>query len=98
MSAESESENFIEFLENTHQFPGPYTLKAIGKNPDGFPQSVLAAIRDELSMTYEPRHELKHTPNGRHVSITVTLTVHSPQSVVQVYARLKTLDDLVMLM
>ena len=92
------SDSLLESLETNHTFPGEYTFKAIGSNPESFAQSVLAAVADELGLTNEPPHSVKHTPNGRHVSVTLTLTMERPQHVIKVYGRLQALDDLVMLM
>lgn len=91
-------DSLIESLEINHQFPGLYTFKVIGGNPASFARSVILAVADELSLDDEPPYSVKQTPNGRHVSVTLTLTVETPRDVVRVYQRLKTLDDLVMLM
>ena len=90
-------DSLLESLSINHQFPGPFTFKVIGSNPARFARSVILAVADELSLDDEPPHSLKQTPNGRHVSVTLTLTVQTPRDVVRVYQRLKTLDDLVML-
>lgn len=98
MPVDPRSDSLLESLETNHQFPGEYTFKAIGGNPDRFARSVLDAVSDELSLSAEPRHSVRHTPNGRHVSVTLTLTVKTPQHVIRVYGRLQEIDDLVMLM
>lgn len=92
------SESLIESLETHHEFPGDYTFKVIGGNPDSFVPSVLKAVTEELQLQSEPVHSLKQTPNGKHISITLTLMVKTPQHVVKVYQRMQTLDDVVMLM
>lgn len=98
MPLDPRSDSLLESLETNHQFPGEYTFKAIGGNPDRFARSVLDAVADELSLSRDPSHSVKHTPNGRHVSVTLTLTVQTPQHVIRVYGRLQEIDDLVMLM
>lgn len=98
MPVDPNSDSLIESLETHHNFPCEYTFKAIGGNPDRFVQSVLTAVAEELDLPGEPGHSLKHTPNGKHISVTLTLTVETPQHVVKVYQRLQTLDDMVMLM
>jgi uncharacterized protein len=95
---EPSADSLLESLEINHEFPGLFTFKVIGSNPASFARSVILAVAEELSLDAEPPHSLKQTPNGRHVSVTLTLTVETPQHVVRVYQRLKTLDDLVMLM
>ncbi len=98
MPVDPNSDSLLESLENNHEFPGEYTFKAIGGDPERFAQCVLSTIADELRLAKEPPHSVKHTPKGRHVSVTVTLTMESPQHVINVYSRLQALDDLVMLM
>lgn len=98
VSADPNFDSLLESLETNHEFPGTYTFKAIGSNPESFPRSVLCAVTDELNLANDPPHSVKHTPNGRHVSVTLTLKVATPQHVIRVYSRLRTLDDLVMLM
>ena len=98
MHPDSKFDSLLESLETGHTFPGAYTFKVIGRNPDSFARTVIRAISEELSLQHEPPHSVKQTPNGRHISITLTLTVETPQHVIKVYQRLQTLDDLVMLM
>ena len=98
MSTDPNFDSLLESLETNHEFPGTYTFKAIGSSPESFPHSVLSAVTGELNLTDAPPHSVKHTPNGRHVSVTLTLTVETPQHVIKVYSRLQTLDDLVMLL
>lgn len=98
MPVDPNSDSLLESLETNHEFPGEYTFKAIGSNPDRFVQAVLAAVTEALELATEPPHSVKHTPNGRHVSVTLTLTVESPQQVMKVYDRLQKLDDMVMQM
>jgi uncharacterized protein len=92
------SDSLLESLETYHKFPGEYTFKAIGRNPEGFVPLVLAAVAEELGDSDELPHAVKETPNGRHISVTLTPVVESAQHVMRIYQRLQTLDDLVMLM
>jgi uncharacterized protein len=98
VSVDPNSDSLIESLNTNHTFPGAYNFKAIGGNPERFARAVLEAVADELCLPRDPPHSVKRTPNGRHISVTVTLIVETPQHVIQVYNRLQTLDDLVMLM
>lgn len=90
------SESLLESLETNHEFPCQYTFKAIGRNPESFVRAVVAAVVDELGDSDEPRHAVKETPNGRHISVTLTPVVESAQQVMKIYQRLQKLDDLVM--
>jgi len=88
------NDSFIERLEEAHEFPGPYTLKVIGEQTDDFVSSILAALQGELQLSDVPDHTLKSTPNGRHISVTVELTVESAQQVGSVYARLQSMPEI----
>lgn len=91
-------EDFIEALEENHRFPGPYTLKVIGTNSEDLRVAVFAIVRDELRLQYEPRHEIKQTPSGRHQSLTLHLTARDAHQIASLYARLQTLEEVTMLM
>ena len=86
----------LEMLRQTHTFPGPYSLKAIGKANHDFRQRVLDAVRAELGV--EPPHEVRETPGGRHVSVSLDLSVESAEQVLALQHRLKKLDGLVLLL
>ena len=92
------AESLLESLETNHEFPCQYTFKAIGRNPESFVQSVVAAVAEELRDSEKPTPTVKETPNGRHTSVTLTPVVDSAQHVMRIYKRLQMLDDLVMLM
>ena len=98
MPDDSKFDSLLESLETGHTFPGSYTFKVIGRNPDSFARTVIMAVAEELSLEHEPPHSAKQTPNGRHISITLTLTVETPQHIIKVYQRLQTLDDLIILL
>jgi putative lipoic acid-binding regulatory protein len=87
----------IELLEETHTFPGPYMFKVIGRVDDGFVARVVAAVRDELEEATDPPYKLRHTQNGRHVSVTLEPQVESVFQVLAVYSRIRETTGLVML-
>jgi len=93
-----DDEPLIESLETNHEFPCQFTFKAIGRNPESFLPSVVAAVAEELDDSDKPTHTVKGTPNGRHVAVTLTPVVESAQHVMRIYKRLQSLEDLVMLM
>jgi putative lipoic acid-binding regulatory protein len=88
----------IELLESTHQFPGPYVFKVIGRVENGFAARVVAAIRDVLDFPQDPPHSMRHASGGRHVSVTVVPVVQTPEQVLTVYRRVRQMAGLVMLM
>ncbi|HEY1860896.1 MAG TPA: DUF493 domain-containing protein [Gemmataceae bacterium] len=87
----------IELLESTHQFPGPYMFKAIGRSENGFIARAIAAVRDELAEPIDPPFSVREAVGGRHVSVTVTADVKTAYQVLAVYKRMRTLVGLVML-
>jgi uncharacterized protein len=86
----------LELLQQTHTFPGPYHLKAIGKSDHDFRQRVVDAVREVLGV--EVPSEMRETPGGRHVSVSLDLNVESAEQVLALHHRLKKLDGLVMLL
>lgn len=88
----------IELLENTHQFPCKFMFKAIGRAEDGFVGRVVAAVRDELAQELDPPYTFRQARGGRHVAVTLEPTVQTPQQVLKVYRRMRTVAGLVILM
>jgi putative lipoic acid-binding regulatory protein len=72
-------------------------FKVIGKADNGFAARTVAAVREELAAEVDPHFSLRGTPGGRHVSVTLELTVQSPEQVLAVYRRLLKLAGLVLL-
>jgi putative lipoic acid-binding regulatory protein len=86
----------IALLESTHQFPGPYMFKVIGRHENGFVARAVAAVRDALEAPIDPPFKVRQTRGGRHVSVTVTPTVQRAEQVLAVYRRVRTMAGLVM--
>lgn len=88
----------IELLEKTHQFPGPFMFKAIGRVENGFVARVVAAVRDALEFEVDPPYRCREAAGGRHVSVTLEPTVQTAAQVLAVYRRIRTIGGLVILM
>ena len=88
----------VELLERTHTFPGPYMFKAIGKGENGFVARVVAAVREELAYAADPPYKFREAVGGRHVAVTLTPTVQTGRQVLAVYARIRQIAGLVLLM
>lgn len=84
----------IELLESVHPFPGSYQIRAIGSTDDDFPARVVAAVQEELAGPGEVDHSVRFTRGGRHVSVTLDLTVQSADQVRAIYARLHEVSGL----
>jgi hypothetical protein len=83
-----------DLLASHHQFPGTYRIKAIGSTDDDFPARVIAAAAEELAGPGEIESEVRETQGGRHVAVTLDLTVQSPEQVRSIYARLRQVEGL----
>ena len=90
-------DSFIEKLEETHSFPGPYTLKVIGTNDASFIAQVLRVARESLDLPDDPEHSSRESKSGKHISVTLELTVESAHGVVRLYEEMHQIEGLTML-
>jgi putative lipoic acid-binding regulatory protein len=88
----------LELLESTHEFPGRFTFKAIGRDDGHFMGHVVAAVRIELPDDNEPPFSFRKTAHGRHIAVTIEPDVESAAHVLQIYERLQEVEGLVMLL
>jgi uncharacterized protein len=86
-----------DLLESSHPFPGTYQIKAIGTAEDDFVSRVVEAVVSELATPSELDHTVRVTPGGRHVSLTLEMTVQSAEQVRTIYARLREVKGLTLL-
>jgi putative lipoic acid-binding regulatory protein len=87
----------IELLEATHDFPGPYMFKMVGRVDNGFVARVVAAVREELHAGNDPPYHSRHTASGSHVSVTVEPKVETADQVLSIYRRVREINGLIML-
>ena len=87
-----------ELLDEMHSFPGRFTFKAIGLSTDDFALRVVAAVRMTLNQDFDAPYELRETTGRRHVAVTVEPWVESSQQVIDVFAAIRDVEGLVMLM
>ncbi len=86
-----------ELLESVHQFPGTYQIKAIGSADGDFAGRVVAAASSELATPGELDHSLRVTRNGRHIAVTLDVTVQTAAQVRAIYARIREVEGLALL-
>lgn len=86
-----------ELLEATHSFPGVYKFKAIGSAEDDFVGRVLAVVEQEVAALSDIDHSVRETPQGRHVSLTLDVSVQSAAQVRTIYSRILEVNGLVLL-
>ncbi|MCA9116054.1 MAG: DUF493 domain-containing protein [Planctomycetaceae bacterium] len=88
----------LELLETSHEFPGLYMIKVIGKPDNRFVGRVVDAIREEIQAESSPTYDLKFSTSGKHLSITIEPHFQSAQQVLDVYARLQETEGLILLL
>ncbi len=87
-----------ELLDEMHSFPGRFVFKAIGKTNDDFALRVVAVVRKTLNQDFDAPYELRETSGGRHVAVTIEPWVETSLQVIEVFAAIRDVDGLVMLM
>ncbi|MBX3441703.1 MAG: DUF493 domain-containing protein [Planctomyces sp.] len=87
----------VELLEATHVFPGPYMFKVVGHTSDNFVGRVVSTVRCGLPEDLEPAFSTRRTANGRHVCVTIEPELPTAEAVIELYARLRDVDGVVML-
>jgi putative lipoic acid-binding regulatory protein len=85
-------------LESVHTFPGPYQIKAIGSSAGEFEARILRAVRSELARDEDLDWSVRTTPGGRHIAVTLRLTVQSPEQVRAIYAAIRGVEGLSLLL
>jgi putative lipoic acid-binding regulatory protein len=73
-------------------------FKVIGRGDNNFIARVVALVRDELSMDFDPEFHVREPSSGRHVSITLEPPVRDAEQVQAIYRRLIEVEGLVMLL
>lgn len=87
----------LELLESVHAFPGVYQIKAIGSAHEDFVGRVLTAAREELAVAADLSHTVRTTAGGRHVAVTMELSVQTAEQVRAIYERVRQVRGLVFL-
>ena len=86
-----------ELLESAHEFPGSYRIKAIGNSEGDFEARVVEAVVSELAGPSELDYSVRTTPGGRHVALTLDMTVQSAEQVRRIYLRVHEVQGLTLL-
>jgi len=88
----------VELLNSTHQFPGPFVLKVVGKAEDGFLGRVVATAREKSGLPADPAFTVRQSTTGKHVSVTVSIDVKDAEQVLEIYSALSNLQGLELLL
>lgn len=94
----NEWQRLIDLLNDTHDFPTQVMVKVIGINSLEFVGRVVASVRETLEQEQDPPFRTRHTPNGRHVAVTLEPFVVSAEQVLAIYARLRTVEGVIMML
>lgn len=73
-------------------------LKVIGVNDMAFVARVVAAVREGAGHDVDPPYRTRVTPNRRHIAITLEPLMADAEEVLAAYARLRTVEGVVMMM
>ncbi len=87
----------VELLESTHLFPGVYRIKAIGRSDNDFEQRVIAAVVSQLAAASDLDYSVRSTPGGRHVALTLDVSVQTAEQVRSIYAEVREIKGLTLL-
>lgn len=89
----SDRTTLLDRLRDVHEFPGPYVFKVIGANSESFVTRVVQTAVNTLGRGADPDVSTRESRKGNHLSVTLSVTVQDAESVLEVYAAFKHLDD-----
>jgi putative lipoic acid-binding regulatory protein len=87
----------LKLLEEHHQFPGPYTFKVIGLWEDEFVSAVKEAAATVLEKGDDCKLSTRPSSKGRYVSISLDTTMRDSAQVLAMYAALRQVEGVVVL-
>jgi uncharacterized protein len=87
----------VELLESTHSFPGVYRIKAIGRAADDFERRVVETVVSQLPARSDLDYYVRTTPGGRHIALTLDITVQTAEQVRAIYAEVREIEGLTLL-
>jgi putative lipoic acid-binding regulatory protein len=88
----------VELLESIHSFPGVYKIKAIGRSDDDFESRVVEAVYSHLAAQSDLDYSVRSTPGGRHVALTLDISVQTAEQVRSIYAEIREVKGLTLLL
>jgi uncharacterized protein len=84
----------VELLESIHPFPGVYQIKAIGRAAGDFESRVVEAVCSRLAARSDLDYSVRSTPSGRHVALTLDISVQTAEQVRAIYAEIREVEGL----
>lgn len=89
----SSRESSLETLRETHTFPCPYQFKVIGTNSESFIAQVVQVGVNVVGSDAEPEVSTRESSEGKYVSVSMELEVEDAETILDVYERVRTVDD-----
>ncbi|MFB6351732.1 MAG: DUF493 domain-containing protein [Bradymonadaceae bacterium] len=94
----SSRESSIETLEETHSFPCPYQFKIIGANNEEFIAEVVQVGVNVVGSEAEPEVSTRESSGGKYVSVSMEMWVEDAETILDVYERVRTIDEVKMVL
>jgi len=88
----SDEQTMIDRLNAMHTFPGTYIFKVIGENEPTFVSRVVQAAVNAIGSKGEVDVETRESGKGKHIAVTLSAEVQSPQMVLDIYELLRAVE------
>lgn len=95
---DQDRETSLDRLNQTHEFPGRFMFKIIGENSPELVAGVVQAAVTVLGPKVMPTVTTRESAHGRHQAITMVVDVQSAEGVLDVYAALRTVSGVRLLL
>ena len=97
MESRADHRPSVELLESTHFFPGVYRMKVIGRSDHDFERRVVTAVSAQLAAPSDLDYSVRTTPGGRHIALTLDISVQTAEQVRSIYAEIREIEGLTLL-
>lgn len=87
-----------DLLDASHAFPGVFRIKAIGSVDNDFEGRILGAVKAALDSPEALEFSVRKTADGRHVALTLDVTVQDAEHVRTIYARIREQEGILFLL
>lgn len=93
-----DSDRFLNLLKEVHAFPTTVMIKVIGKNRPEFVRDIVEVAESQFPARGDVPARTRYTLHERHVSVTIEPYFEEAEEVVALYARLREIEGVVMLL
>ena len=87
-----------ELLDAVHSFPCEFHIKVIGATENDFIGRVVAAVISAEVAETDIKYTSRETAGGRHSSVSIDVLAQSSDHVMAIYAAIRTVEGVVMVM